>query len=480
MSKPTLVPDDFERLKRERDAFDRRYNDALTALDRATIREIPQVPPPPPAFDAHQIAPLNHLWKILPDGGLAFGEGWRGRLRRFIWRYVGPLFEQQQQFNGALADHLNRNAAMQHGAGEALHVLMPLVASQIEALATFESRLVQWAQQITGYVDTKDRDVGGRLTAELEAVTLEAMTDMIDVTQKRWESTVASERRTETTLGVLQQSSLTLKRELERLMAGAGTSAGTAEARDRPSPDASTRTSSLDSYKYVGFEDRFRGSRDEIRGRLAEYVPDFEGASDVLDLGCGRGEFLDLLHERGITARGIDINHEMVEACRARGFDVAEGDALGYLEALPDGALGGLFAAQVVEHFEPDYLLRLLETAYHKLRPGSRIVLETINPACWYAFFESYIRDITHVRPLHPDTLVYLLAASGFQRTAVRYSAPFPEAGKLLPVQAPRLVAGLEGGVELAALMSTLNDNATILNRLLFTHLDYAAIGERL
>ena len=79
-------------------------------------------------------------------------------------------------------------------------------------------------------------------------------------------------------------------------------------------------------------------------------------------------------------------------------------------------SLGGLFAAQVVEHLEPDYLMRFLDAAYHKLRPGSKIVLETINPACWFAFFSSYIRDITHVRPLHPDTLQYFLRASGFQK----------------------------------------------------------------
>ncbi len=89
----------------------------------------------------------------------------------------------------------------------------------------------------------------------------------------------------------------------------------------------------------------------------------------------------------------------------ARGLEVAEGDLLSYLQALPDGALGGLIAIQVVEHLDPDYLMRALDVAYHKLRPGARIVLETINPACWFAFFASYVRDLTHVRPLHPETL---------------------------------------------------------------------------
>ena len=153
-------------------------------------------------------------------------------------------------------------------------------------------------------------------------------------------------------------------------------------------------------------------------------MPVFEGASDVLDVGCGRGEFLELLRDKGISARGIDLNEEMAAVSRERGLDVRSGDALDYLLAQPDGSLGGLFAAQVVEHLEPDYLMRFLEAAYHKLRPGSKIVLETINVACWSAFFSSYIRDITHVRPLHPDTLQYLVRASGFQNVTVRFSAP--------------------------------------------------------
>jgi O-antigen chain-terminating methyltransferase len=224
----------------------------------------------------------------------------------------------------------------------------------------------------------------------------------------------------------------------------------------------------VDSYKYVAFEDQFRGSQQAIRERLLAYVPLFEGASDVLDIGCGRGEFLDLLRERGIRARGIDLNDEMAAVSRERGLQAVSGDALAYLTSLDDGSLGGVFAAQVVEHLEPDYLMRFLDVAHHKLRPGSKIVLETINPACWFAFFSSYIRDITHVRALHPDTLQYLLRASGFQRVAVRYSAPYPDESKL---QRAHGTSDLE---------AVFNDNVTKLNALLFTHLDYAAIGERM
>jgi 2-polyprenyl-3-methyl-5-hydroxy-6-metoxy-1,4-benzoquinol methylase len=287
-----------------------------------------------------------------------------------------------------------------------------------------------------------------------------------------------------------------LKRELERLRAASATAAASAPpgvtpptATTIPSTTASTiqptvtsaapggagsrMATSIDSYKYVGFEDRFRGSQELIRARQIEYLPYFEGASDVLDIGCGRGEFLELLREKGISGRGLDVNHEMVETCLARGLDATEGDALSYLQQQADGSLGGLIALQVVEHLEPGYLMEMLDVAYHKLRPGSHVILETINVASWYAFFSSYIRDLTHVRPLHPDTLSYLLSASGFQRVSVRYSAPFPEDGKLQPFPT---IGGATPGPE----ADVYNSNVDKLNALLFTNLDYAAIGVRL
>jgi len=195
----------------------------------------------------------------------------------------------------------------------------------------------------------------------------------------------------------------------------------------------------------------------------------------VLDAGCDRGEFLDLLREAGIRARGLDLNHEMVKVCRARGPVADEIDVLGFLQTADDQSLGGLFAAQVIEHLEPEYLIRTLEAAFHALRPGSRIVLETINPACWTAFFESYIRDLTHVRPIHPERLKYLLTASGFQQVEIRYRLPLPESERLQPVAIP---PGTPPA--LRDTFETLNDNAERLNRRLFSHMDYAAVAVRL
>jgi O-antigen chain-terminating methyltransferase len=467
--------DPLARLRRERETADHAYNEALTALDHA-IRRVRELPHPPAPYDDSQVGAMNERWELLSLKPADQG-GWLARVRTHAWAMVAPLFERQQTFNAAVVDHVNRNARAHQDTARAMAEILSVIRDELSSLLDFETRLILYAQQVTPYVDTKDRSV-----AALPHGLAAAISGLGDEMQKRWESMAARERRYEalvndvrSTLSVVQRAVQTMKRELERR---GPVVAGPADAAVAP-PSAS---GSLDSYKYVGFEDAFRGSQVEIRQRLAAYLPLFTGASDVLDIGCGRGEFLDLLREQGVSAHGVDLNNEMAALCRERGLQAVAGDALQYLEAQPDGSLGGLFAAQVVEHLEPGYLMRLLETAYHKLRPGSKIVLETINPACWYAFFSSYIRDITHVRPLHPDTLQYLVVASGFQRVEIQYSAPFPDESKLQPIPVrPRSAGAGEGEAQgsLEGVTAVFNDNVEKLNDLLFTYLDFAAIGER-
>jgi O-antigen chain-terminating methyltransferase len=171
----------------------------------------------------------------------------------------------------------------------------------------------------------------------------------------------------------------------------------------------------------------------------------------------------------------------MVAVAAERGLRAFRADALAYVESLDDASLGGVISTQVVEHLEPGYLLRLLDALSHKLRQGAPIVIETINPACWLAFFSSYLRDFTHVRPVHPETLQYLLRASGFDRVEIRYSAPVPEHMKMRAVDLPAEILGStdRSAAALIGVAHTINANAAILNSLMFTHLDYAAIGHR-
>ncbi len=472
--------DELARRKRALEAADRAYNDALTRVDRA-LAPRPELPHPPRAFDQRQLTPVNEAWRVAPDVERLLGTGWKRRLRAWVWDLVGPFVERQQHFNGVLVDHLNRTAPAEAEGQQALTAVIAALAEYTGALEAFQSRLIQYAQQITPFVDTKDR----------KGAMMSAVDGLADEVRRRAEAADARELRfarhvdeLRTTVGQVQHGLLALRRRLEGAAPGEATPAeDAAPGEAAPAEGAGTRAAldaAADAYAYVGFENLFRGSRDEIRSRLTEYLPLFAGASDVLDVGCGRGEFLDLLRERDIRARGVDVNAEMVEECRARDLDASAGDALALLDALEDESLGGLFAAQVVEHLQPDYLVRLLNVAGRKLRPGARIVLETINPRCWFAFFDAYIRDITHVRPLHPDTLTYLLGASGFQRTTVRYLVPYPDDGKLQRIPPPDTIETTAADPSLAAAIATFNGNVDKLNDLLFTHLDYAAIGERI
>ena len=481
MSDGTPEPLDatLRRLKQERDEADARYNEALTAVDRS-IRPPVGIPHVPLALDDHQVATLNQAWNVLPSDP-PFASGVKGRLGRFVWRMIGPYFQRQLTFNSLLVDHINRNAEAARATHAATEAAAAAMREQIASFAEYQARMMAYLQQVTAYVDTKDRDAaGGALVLNA------AISGMAENVAKRWESMAAREQRYEartssiaastselrTLMGVSQQALLSLKREVERLMSLPGAAERGASAPASSNPDAFAPA--LDAYKYVGFEDQFRGSRSVIRERLESYLPLFDGRTDVLDVGCGRGEFLDLLAARGIPARGIDLNHEMAEGCRLRGLDVAEADAVGYLSSLPDASLGGIFAAQVVEHLEPGYLLQFLELAAHKLRPGGRLVLETLNPACWVAFFESYIRDITHVWPLHPETLKYLVLASGFVRAEIEFRSPVPEQDRLQPIAVP---AG--GDSALADLAEAFNGNMEKLNGRMFTYMDYAVVGEK-
>ena len=229
----------------------------------------------------------------------------------------------------------------------------------------------------------------------------------------------------------------------------------------------------------MGFEDRFRGSEEAIRARLADFVPYFEGQRNVLDIGCGRGEFLDLLRERGISGQGLDLNPEMIEVCRSRGLQASVGDARAFLQQQPDESLGGIIAVQVIEHLEPSYLTQFLGLAFDKVRPGGRIILETINPTCWVAFFESFVRDLSHVKPIHPETLQYLLQASGFSSVDIVYRAPIAEVGRLRKVTPRPEHFGDTAPDQLTELVSSFNSNVDRLNERMFSYQDFAAIATR-
>jgi SAM-dependent methyltransferase len=418
---------EIERRIAERDAADRRYNDALTRVD-ASLPHPAERSSPAVSVDV-QIRPDRAV--ILPET-TPDGSGWRGRLAQFVWRLVAPIFGRQQEFNAAVARDL-------HQIRDTLVRLTAAIPDQnaghrvdLDAFVSFNSILVQYLQQITPFVDTRTRAI----EASLDEVRMAA--------------------------AAAQRAAFAAQRKLDGAPAFVAAAAPVVE-----------RTPDSLGVEYVGFEDLYRGRAEDIRDRQRDLAERFVGANDVVDIGCGRGEFLDLLRERGVSAVGIDANIEMVEVCRSRGLRAEHADALAYLTGLPDDSVGGLVALQVVEHLQPGYLVRVLAAAHAKMRPDAVLILETINASCWVAFFESYIRDITHVRPLHPDTLKFLVVAAGFERADVHFRSPVAESGRLQH-------AGVDGlAPPLKDVVQTLNANVDRLNERLFTHLDYAVVAAK-
>jgi SAM-dependent methyltransferase len=310
---------------------------------------------------------------------------------------------------------------------------------------------VRYLQRVLPVVDARDRLSGALATTRAELV-LEAFDRRQESLGRRLTGLLALRDRIET-LG-------------EEVAAVRQTLAATEPV---PEVGAAAEEAALDA-GYVAFENRFRGDREEVRARLRDYLPLFEGLAPVVDLGCGRGEFLELLREAGIAARGVEGNAQAVRTCRGRSLDVAHGGLLAYLRTQPRASLGGVFAAQVAEHLPPPVLQAMLREAHRVLRPGGLMLLETVNPRSVTGLLEVFNRDLTHQKPLHPETLSFLAAAAGFGEVRVELRSPVEPAAQLQAVP----VEGLPGPAAQA-----LNENMARLNALLYGPQEYALLARR-
>jgi SAM-dependent methyltransferase len=185
---------------------------------------------------------------------------------------------------------------------------------------------------------------------------------------------------------------------------------------------------------YVSFEDQFRGSREDIKERMRVYLPIIHEANvgteemPVLDLGCGRGEWLELLREEGLRARGVDLNRVLVEACRQQGLEIVEGDAIGYLRSLPDASLGVVTAFHLIEHLPFDGFVRLLDETVRVLKPGGVAIFETPNPENVLVGSYTFYLDPTHRNPLPSSVVKFLAEARGLCRVGIMPLHPYSTA----------------------------------------------------
>jgi SAM-dependent methyltransferase len=209
----------------------------------------------------------------------------------------------------------------------------------------------------------------------------------------------------------------------------------------------------------VYFQARFGGDEPVIRRQSEAFVDLYDGRKRVLDLGCGRGTFLELLRDRQIEGYGVELDAKMVAQCRERGLEAFESDALAHLESLPASSIDGVYGRHVAEHVLPGDLVAMLRELRRTLQPGAPVVFVTPNIANLSVGAHTFWLDPSHLRPIPPDLFKFYLEVEGFKRVEIRTFEP-AEQRLSEDVSDPQVQA-----------------NAKLLNATLFGDRDYAVIG---
>jgi len=331
-----------------------------------------------------------------------------------VKRYVDLIAGKQTEFNMRIIRSLKN--------------LLDLLESRITSM---NNRIDRVDNRITEVKDDIDRKVSSNVNEMLSMVNN-------DIKNKAWLANLLDER--------IKENNIKKNRELPN----------------------------YDILNYFLFEEKYRGSTDDIKKRQTIFLEYFRNCHNILDIGCGRGEFLSLLKENNIGAKGIDLNEDMVLFCQKNGFDVKETDALSYLESLENKSLDGIFSGQVVEHLQPGELIDLVKLCYDKMKYGTYFIAETINPLCLSVFAKSFYMDLSHVKPVHPATIKFLMESAGFREVEFKFFSPHSDDAKLAKFE---ITDDMDD--KNRQHLKLMNQNIDKINELLYGFQDYAVIGKK-
>lgn len=383
---------------------------------RLALGDLGALPSPDPLARVREKQAVNpHLpigWPVMPRGLIPKLVAYTQKIvRRLLRWYINPIVAQQNEYNAAATD---------------------LLASQ-------QTRLDQLTSQV------------------------ESLAAKLSQFEDRW---LAFQHQVETEFE-------TTRLRLQRLENWRRESKTQNEA---PVPEGKSATVGIDYYLLGAL---YR-NRYQMAGRLSDYDDVLAGLAStmdpllpVLDIGCGRGEFVGHMRSMGLPAYGIDVDADALAIGQEQGLDLRQVDAVSHLKSLPDNSLSAVTMIQVVEHFEPEALLELLRLIQHKLQSGGLLLAETINPECLYALANWYLRDPSHRTPFHSATLRFLMMQAGFHRIETRFLHPVPEEERLQTDIGPR--EGLDPAV--VALAAQIRHNMETLNCFLYGPQDYAVIA---
>ncbi len=263
------------------------------------------------------------------------------------------------------------------------------------------------------------------------------------------------------------------RRQSSQLVTSLGAALALVEQTGATTPALEPLVRSREELSYLELEQRYRGTGDDIEERLSVYLEVLSGQEPILDLGCGRGESLELFERQGWAAEGVDGSAEMVEQCRKKGLHAHEGDLFDHLAAAQPESLGAIVSFHVIEHLPVETLDRLVRLAFRALRPGGILILETPNPLSVVVAARNFWLDPTHRRPVHPETLRLFYELAGFEAIEFLPLRPFAAQDRLPELNLQGLAPEQR---DLADRFNRLRDR---LDDVLFGDQDYALIGRR-
>jgi O-antigen chain-terminating methyltransferase len=250
-----------------------------------------------------------------------------------------------------------------------------------------------------------------------------------------------------------------------RRRSAAPAAAAPAEGAPAPAAPAAPSDQGVD---YLAFEARFRGAEETVRERQEVYRRHLEGRRRAVDLGCGRGELLELMRDAGVAAYGVDTEPDFVDLVAEKGLEIRREDALAHVAGLAPGEVDAIVASHLVEHLPPAAVARLVGAAADALADGGILIVETPNPESLLAGSVNFHRAPTHLRPVHPETLAFLCESAGFSDVEILRLSPVPDPERL-PLPAP-------GDEPLARHVDRLAEQ---LNGIIYGWQDYAVLARR-
>jgi 2-polyprenyl-3-methyl-5-hydroxy-6-metoxy-1,4-benzoquinol methylase len=224
---------------------------------------------------------------------------------------------------------------------------------------------------------------------------------------------------------------------------------------------------------YLAFENKFRGNREELLKKYSTYSDYFEKGQQIIDLGCGKGEFLEAMSKNGFDVYGIDAMEEMVAQCTKLGLRAIRSDVFEYLRNQKDNSIEAVYCGMLIEHLSSDDVVDFLSLLSKKLKHSGRLVIETINPGSLSVITGSFVADLSHKTLVHNKTLEFILGFFGFNVIKTVFSSPIPDEQRLKTFEPDQL------GGEAGELMKIFNNNFVIIDNFLYSFQDYLMISSK-